>query len=45
MLRSILGIKIEDKVTIKDIHEKTNAKNIGYKIQKLKIEYAGHGRG
>lgn len=42
MLRSILGIRLKDKINIKTIKAKTGAKSIGYKIKKLKLKYAGH---
>ncbi len=42
MLRSILGIRLKDKVKNEIIRKQTGAKNIGYIIKKLKLKYAGH---
>ncbi len=42
MLGSILNIKLKDKVTINKIKSKTNCKDIGYHIKKLKFKYTGH---
>ncbi len=41
-LRSILGVKIKDKLCLNYIRGKTNCKNMGYTIIKLKFKYAGH---
>ncbi len=42
MLRSILNIKLKDKISINKIKSKTNCKDIGYHIKKFKFKYAGH---
>ena len=42
MLRSILGIKIIDKITLGKIYEKTKAKKIRAVARTLKFKYAGH---
>ncbi len=42
MLRSILGIKLKDKVGNVKIKERSSAIQIGYLIKKLKFKYMGH---
>lgn len=42
MFRSILKIKLKDKIKLLDIKEKIKVKDIGYIIRKLKWKYAGH---
>ncbi len=42
ILRSILGVKIKDKIRLNCIRGKTKCKDKGYTITKLKFKYAGH---
>ncbi len=42
MLRGILNIRLRDKVKIFKIKRKTNVRDIGYLIKKIKMKYAGH---
>ena len=42
MLRSILGIKIKDKIKISDILQTSKTRHISETIKKLKLGYAGH---
>ncbi len=42
MLRSILGIKLKDKIRKDFIKETTKSTDNGYIIKKLKVKYAGH---
>lgn len=42
MLRSILGVKLRDKITILDILNTTKSEDIREKIIKIKLNYAGH---
>ncbi len=42
MLRSILGIKLKDRVSKVKMKERLNAIEIGYLIKKLKFKYVGH---
>ncbi len=41
MLR-MLKIKIKDKISVNKIRVKTKFCDIGYRIKKLKLKYAGH---
>ena len=41
-LRSIMNVKIEDKIRNEKISEETNAVDVGYPIKKLKYKFAGH---
>ena len=36
MLRSILGIRLEDKINLEDIYSKTRAKKVGVIVKTLK---------
>ncbi|KAK7602581.1 hypothetical protein V9T40_008170 [Parthenolecanium corni] len=42
MLRSILGIRLKDKVRVETIRQKINAADIGWDVRKLKCNHAGH---
>ena len=42
MLRSILGIRIKDEVSLKEIFWKTKAKRVSGIAKILKMRYAGH---
>lgn len=42
MLRNIIGIRIRDKVNLKEIFQKTKAKRVSWIAKLLKIRYAGH---
>ena len=42
MLRSLLGIKLRDKISNNLIMQETNNRNIAHKIKKLEMDYAGH---
>lgn len=42
MERSILKIKVKDRVRNEKIREETDAIDVGYRIRKLKYKYAGH---
>ena len=42
MLRSILGIRLKDKMSIEDIYSKTGAKKVGVVAKTFKLKYAGH---
>jgi len=42
MLRSILRIRLKDKVKLVDIFAKTGAKKVGVITKKLKYNFAGH---
>ncbi len=42
VIRSILGIRLKDKILVNNMRKQTGAKNIGYKIKKLKLKYAGN---
>ena len=42
MLRSIVGVKLRDKVSKRQIREMTGCKDMGYYLSKLKLKYAGH---
>ena len=42
MERSILKIKPRDKISIKNIREKSKVKDVGYLAKKLKFKFVGH---
>ena len=42
MERSILNIKLKDKISIKKIRERSKAKDVGYLAKRLKFKYVGH---
>ena len=42
MLRSILGLKMIDKIKLGEIFEKTKAKKVRVEPKALKFKYAGH---
>ena len=42
MLRSILGLRLKDRVRIEEIFNKSKAKKVGVVTRKLKYKYAGH---
>ncbi len=42
MVRSILNIRLQDKVKISEIKKKKNVRDIGYIIKKMKMKYADH---
>ncbi len=42
MIRTILGIRLKDKILVNNMRKQAGAKNIGYKIKKLKLKYVGH---
>lgn len=42
MLRSILSIKLRDKVKNTTIKNKTKAKDVGYIVEKLKFKFPGY---
>ncbi len=42
MQRSMLGIKRKDRIRNEEITKKLRIKDCGYKINKLKFDYAGH---
>ena len=42
MERKILGIRLPDKVSNRAVREKTQSKDIGAMVKKLKFRYAGH---
>ena len=42
MKRSILGIKLRDKKSNKEVRRRTKAVDVGYKIEEQKFKYAGH---
>ena len=42
MERSILNLKLKDKVSIKKIRQKTKLKDVGYLAKKLKFKFIGH---
>lgn len=42
MLRSILEIRIEDKIKLNEIYSKTKAKMVGVTAKTLKLNFAGY---
>lgn len=42
MLRSLLGVKLEDKINVQKIREFTGSRDIGWTVKKLKLGYAEH---
>lgn len=44
MLKTVLGIRLKEKIRTKIIKRQSGSKNIRYKIKKLKFNYAGHGK-
>ncbi len=42
MSHSIMNVKQMDKIKLERIQEVTRAKDIGWEIKKLKLNYAGH---
>jgi len=42
MLRSILEMKIKDKIRNLEIKRRTGIRDVGHKVKKLKFDYAGH---
>ncbi len=42
MIRSIMNIRLRDKVRIAELRKITKIGDIGWKIKKLKFGYAGH---
>ncbi len=42
MLRSILGVKIRNKIKLSTVLEKSRTKRVGWFVKKLKMGFAGH---
>jgi len=42
MLRSLLGVKLRDKIRLGEIYSKTRARQVGVITRTLKFKYAGH---
>lgn len=42
MLRSLLAVKLKDKIIVQKIRESTGKRDIGWTVEKLKLGYAGH---
>ena len=42
MLRSILGVRMADKVSLGEIYERTKARKVWVVARSLKFKYAGH---
>ena len=42
MERNILGIKLRDRKSNKEVRGRTKAVDVGYKMKRQKFKYAGH---